>query len=130
LLSGKTSRKGAKARRKQKKNEWSSFPRLVLCHLSQKVLCALAPLREVFRYCPITMLKSPFLPYLVGLRCEKSQPTGAFCNRNKLQTGYCTVSRRITVVAVNWLVLPRNTGDGSQLTLLKGILTVTVTGCP
>jgi hypothetical protein len=36
----------------------------------------------------------------------------------------------MTEVAVSWLVLLRNTGAGSQLTLLKGTLTVTVTGCP
>jgi hypothetical protein len=42
---------------------------------------------------------------------------------------HCTDSRRITVVAVS-VFPPRYIGDGSQLTSLKGMETVTVTGSP
>jgi hypothetical protein len=42
---------------------------------------------------------------------------------------YCTASRRIALVAVNVLP-PKNNGAGSQLTLLNGTETVTVTGWP
>jgi hypothetical protein len=57
-LSGKTSREGAKARREQQKNQWSLFSQQAPNRLPQKILGALAPLREVLRHPPTTMLKS------------------------------------------------------------------------
>ena len=43
---------------------------------------------------------------------------------------YWTVSRRITAVAVSWVLAAINMGVGSQLALLKGSRAVTVTGSP
>ncbi|GEM_PF-4852159 len=60
-------------------------------------------------------------------------PAGNFlvCSRRIVtpRRPYCTVSRRITVVACS-VKSPKYIGVGNQLTRLNGTLTVTVTGSP
>jgi hypothetical protein len=47
-LTDRASREGAKARRKTKTDEWSPLPQQAFRHRPSKLLCALAPSREVF----------------------------------------------------------------------------------